>query len=334
MTMVARRDVIAVGNGCFRMENPMTRPKVFGIVGLAFGLLLVGCQAPDAKPFDQFAQAVTALRGGADDTLNTEYTLARARYEHHVLNNNDLASLFLDPDSTDPYGWKTLAKPPLYVKINQFKIGVGQLNDAIAKYAALLQQLAGSNLIKQDDFDKMATDLSGTLADAVKALKPDATADATKGIAVFSALATEAARNYIEHKRTGDLINILRNNQSNIASFAALGSAASKLVAQDWQKEYIGKKNQWVDSYVAAKSDDAKIAVIETVLKENDNYTGTLETLRSLDAAYRAIPAAHQELCDSLQQKKSLVAEIAVLVAEAKHLQSLYNQLKQAPSQQ
>ena len=311
----------------------MTRSNSAGFISLFLIISVAGCQAPDTKPFDQFAQAVIALKGGADDTLTTEYTLARTRYEHKVLTSNDLTALFLEPDRTDPFGWKSAANPPLYIELNKFKTGVGQLNDVFATYATLLQQLAGSELIKQDDFDKMATDLNGSVTDAVKTLKPDASTDTTNGIALFSTLASDAARDYIEHRRTAELITILKENQSNVENFAALGAAASRLIAQDWQKEYITKKGAWADSYMAAQGDDAKLAVIETVLKENDNYMSTLETLRSLDAAYKKIPAAHQELLDSLQQKTPLLAQITLLVSEAKHLQGLYAQLKQAPAQ-
>jgi hypothetical protein len=314
-------------------ENGMTRCNVSGFVSLFLMMMLAGCETPNTKPFDQFAQAVTALKGGADDTLDTEYALARSRYEQKVLSSNNFAGLFLETDPTDPYGWKSAANPPLYIKINQFKIGLGRLNDVFATYATLIQQLAGSELLAQADFDKAATDLNGNLTDAVKTLKPNASADTTNGIALFSASASDAARNYIEHKRTADLMTVLKENQTNIDNFAARGAAASQLIAQDWQKEYVTMKDQWATSYVAAKGDDAKLAVIETVLKVNDNYMATLETLRSLNAAYQKIPAAHQELYDSLEQNKPLVSQISSLIAEAKHLESLYSQLKQAPSQ-
>ncbi|MFQ5667815.1 MAG: hypothetical protein ACE5I7_15490 [Candidatus Binatia bacterium] len=299
------------------------------------GLLAVvalGCGAVEVRPFEEFAKAVGEVRQGADDALKHNAEQARARVVSELVQDSVAAprevavKYTLRQRQADPL---EIAHEglPLFFEARWFREGVYGLNTSIVDYAALLHELAKPELLPQEKFDKLAKQLNANLRDAAKALPAQKPIDPHK-IGLFATAASGVTQSAIEWRRRRHLQRAIRDNQGAIDAVALLGRDAVNLAATQLWQEY-GLRNQplLVVLVTPRSSASARKAAAKKLIKLNEEQMKRIQTLRTLDESYAALPAAHRELATALNNPKLGLESIRNLYDTGTRLHQLYEEL-------
>lgn len=305
-----------------RFRRNILRKHPFGAVVLAAALSACAGDLP-TEPFEAFSEAVVQLQQGTDQALANVDETSEDRFLRGVLKETaegditKLDQLRIKFDASNPLATNPQTQLPLFLKIEQFKDGTRQMTGVLVSYANLLKTLSAPELLSKDTFDKLTVDLNANANDAIT--KITQTPSGVGELALFSTLAAESARLYLEQKRRSDLIEILNNNQGTIERFTQHMQDGVKLAANIANQEY-DEKFQQVALKMIAGNGPASESVRKTALQElialDRKFLGDLRTFNSLHEAYGRVSSAHQELARKLsKQEIKLTSTIALLEA-------------------
>ncbi len=215
-------------------------------------------------------------------------------------------------------------KEPLFIKWQRLDSGLSELNASFIQYTSLLVALADCELIKAEDFDKLATDLNGNLSSALISL--GAKLDASK-LALFSTAASTAAHKYISYKRKKYLIDIINDNQKSVDAFIEHARNAVEILAVEIQAENLCCHKSLIEQWRTSSTPGNKRAIADKIYA-NSKITGmTLDMLKSLDKTYKSLAITHKKLATSIESGQFSADG---LIANIKRLQKLYKDLQKA----
>ncbi|MCK4621536.1 MAG: hypothetical protein KAT62_04895 [Desulfuromonadales bacterium] len=295
--------------------------------------LLSGCATIDPKPFSEFSLAVQEFRDGADTALSVNNELNRERYIKRIAKQSlqsegkdDVLNLFIDNVENDPFGWK-MKKVPLFMVSKRFQSGVYNLNSSLVEYAELLKSLAAPETVSKEQFDDLARDLDAGLTAAAERLEFK---EVGKGIAMFSAAATQAAHAFIDNKRGKSLQKIIDENQGNIATIAEKLQEALRLAAINLRTDYKSKRMNLAPRLTPGSKDNlgSREKIVKQFVELNEEYVTRLEILKVLDNSSQTLPNAHRELALAIKSPKMKLSSISDLSKKGKQLKKLYKELE------
>ncbi len=294
-------------------------------------LFVAGCGNVPVEPFQAFSQSLTELSEGSDKALADLVPLSERRFKRELLEELEgggpedgeeslLESLQITMDANSPFAVK---KAPLFLKTEQFKLGVNQVTGSLRTYAQLLLQLADPDLLSQKTFDDLATNLNANAFQALSAMNTDPSASAQRDVALFSQLAVGATEAYLKSKRKSDLIDILEKNQPAVAHFAEHMQRAVYIMAQATVNEYVATY-----PVLARKAliKNTRIKAIDEWIALDRNHIRQIKTLQALHEAYGRIPAAHAELTKVVAEPQEGLSTIISVMETGKRLQAGYDQ--------
>ncbi len=314
----------------------MNRNKGANLCILAIALLLVGyisgCAAisvsTDPRPFEEYRDAFAEVQSSSDEVLTKDYEYTYQNFLQRT-EEGDISTiqnlLMVFPEESF-YLWD-LPSEELYIKIKRTQQAFTALNSTFAGYTNLLAQLASGSLIDVDTFDQLAKDLNENALSAARALRLEPKEPSGKSFAIFSVLATEAARLYIEKKRKDYLVEIITGNQEVVDRFANHVVRLVKLVAIDIKAEYNNQTRPLVLRW-SKETGRSRIEVVEELIALNSEVATLLETLRSLEQSYTLFARKHRELGDALSSNTLGSFYVSDLINTGKRLSSLYKELK------
>lgn len=309
-----------------------THIQVFLFLIIALSALS-GCATVDPKPFSEFSLAVQEFRDGADVALSINNELNRERYVKRVAAQSmkpegvdDVMNLLIDVDKNDPFSWK-MNRIPLFMASKRFQRGVYTLNSSLVAYADLLKTLSAPETVSQEKFDDLARDLDARLTAAAIQLEFE---KADKGIAMFSAAATQAAHSYIDNKRSNALEETLIANQENMETIATQLQGALRLAAANLREDYKNKRKKLNPKLApgAKGSLSSREQVVKQYVVLNEEYVARLEILKLLHDYSVALPNAHRDLSLAIKSPKLKLSSIKELSKKGKQLNKLYKELK------
>jgi hypothetical protein len=297
----------------------------------AIVLFTAGCGAVKPAAFQAFSQSVQQLREGTDKALEVNQSMASNRFMLEAIrtttagDSSKVEQLRLPIDRTKPFSW-TGDKAPLFLKAEQFRDGANRAMNVLASYAELLVRLSSPELLPQDTFDKMASDLNANAFDAALAItgKPPDSA----GVAIFSTIAVQVAREYLESKRRSKLVEALTANQPTIETFSqhmrrGVETAATH-AAQEYDEASQELFRKMVTSTGPAPEGDRR-AAIQALIDLDRKYIQQLSTFQSLYTAFGQVTNAHAELIKAASNPELSLSSIVTLLEEGKRLEGIYD---------
>jgi hypothetical protein len=299
---------------------------------LLLPLALLSACAGDvpSEPFQAFSKSLIQLHQGTDQALANIDEMSEDRFLRDALKGTaagdvtKLEQLRIKISPTDALSWKT---EPLFLKIEQFRDGANQTTGALVSYADLLKALSAPELLSKETFDNLAADLNENANNAITKIS-GAPPDAGQ-LALFSTLAAETARRYLENKRRSDLIAVLTENQTTVENFARHMQSGVKIAAKIAANEYDEKFQQISKTMIVGRS-PAGEAVRKTALLQlielDRKYISDLKTFNGLHQAYGQIPGAHRELARKLTDEKLSLTSIIALLETGQRLERNFDQ--------
>lgn len=301
---------------------------------LILALSIVGCARVQTEPFDQFSQSTKQLRKGADDVLSIVNDRNRTRFIEETAGASMTAdgadavqNLMLDRGPPeDPFGWSWMSEtPPLFIESERFRGSVYLLNSTLVSYADLLASLAGENLIPQQEFDALSTDLNANVRAATSSLGVTVP---NQDLAIISTAASAAFREYLESQRREALELAIEENQANIIAISVLMQDALRISTRNLRQNYNQESSAAAFRLTPGSQDSlaSRKTKVKQLIELNEEYITRLATLRTLDQSYRTLPQAHRELIAAADASTFSIAAIQQLYDNGQHLRRLYEE--------
>ena len=287
--------------------------------------LLLGCAAVKPEPFVKYRTAVQEAQSGIDAVMSVNYKWTRAGFIESFSGNPESKFSQLVIQQGPNYDWK-LPAAPLYLDIKQTRGALAELNEAFAQYADLLARLSGGDLVSAAKFDQLAKDLNRNAGDALQALQLSAPA---QGGALFSTVACEAARLYLEHKRSGYLVKALRTNQPNVTAYSDLCVSLVQTIRGNI-KSYYSDRAEPIRKAWEATTGEKRLKNTEAMLNLNEQFADAIRVLQALETTYHLLPPAHADLAKAIEHPKFDMDGVQQLYSSAKQLEQLGNELKKS----
>ena len=298
-------------------------------------LSIIGCASIDPKPFENFNASLVELDKGVTSTLDVTIPMSESRYRKELIDEvmqGDeylLSQLALDQNDNDPF---YVSDPPIFLIAQSFRQSISQTNMVWLDYSKLLVQLSSRELVDENEFEQMATDLNANALDAIQALVSDPSNASASNAALFSEAAILSAKEYIKAKTKKNLIDSITENQLNIDGYVALMQVAIVTMAQTTSQEHSDKQQDLQREFIRLVHNnddgkqDAKIQKYLTDLIETKRtHSAQMASLQALHAAYGRIPEAHNALAARLKNSGASIAAISALLEKGIQLYVSYD---------
>lgn len=298
--------------------------RVMLLVGLA--TVLGGCASTGSVYVTKFQASMLDLQEGVENEASLGVAAARARFVEEmkakVKTTDGIALVDLQLQFDAPYGYRYLdGKEPLYATLERFQRGLGNLNRAMADYAALLVQLAGDEATvtaQQAQLDAMRTKINATATKAATDFDVE-TKTGTGGNEVpfpaglLSNAAMDIFEAAIDGRRRRDLAAATREVQPTMVAYSEKVRSALQQLAIGIRLDYDDR----VEPLMLPPGD------VDGLLELNEETEGRLRLLAALDESYRKLPAAHADLAASFGRQAVAQAGLDAFAAETKRVQAL-----------
>jgi hypothetical protein len=198
-------------------------------------------------------------------------------------------------------------------------------------YSKLLVQLSSTELVDENEFAQMSTNLNAHALDAIQAFNDDPSDVSAENAALFSEVAVGLAREFIKTKTKKKLIESIVENQRNIESYVALMQSAIVSMAQNSAHEHSEKQQDLqrvLISLVQGNDDgkqDAKIQkTLSDLIEVKRTHSSQMASLQALHVAYGRIPEAHKALAERLEKSDASIAAISALLEKGVQMHASY----------
>ena len=284
--------------------------------------LIAGCASLNTRPFQAFHAAVQQGQTAMDGSFGLGVDWVRSADARTF--DGQLSELVMQLGQG--YEW-TLETTPLYLRIKQARKVFWTLNDSMQGYAGLLVKLADNQVDDPAAFESLAEQLNRNAGAAVKALN---WAPPKEGIPIFSALAVEAAREYIRGKRLEALGKIIRENQAVVEKYAEQCARLIQLLRENF-KTYYSDHYEPIRAAWKQTPAGSRASLVERMYSLNDKWMDILDALRQMEKIYAALPQAHKELEQAVKSTALTFDRpgLQLLIEEGRQLGHLYETLKQ-----
>jgi hypothetical protein len=303
---------------------------------LMISISVVGCSSIPVEPFEKFSNSIKALEQGSNKALVEIIPMSEVRFKRDLISDieekrlESISKLIIDIDAEDPFKVPTV---PLFLKAEQFKISVSRVNQVWVAYSNLLLQLASPDLISEEEFKQMSTDLNANALSAIGAIKSSSDDGDAKNAALFSEIGMSLAKNYLENKRESELAQILRENQVNVDEFVSAMHSAIITMMQFSAQEFTSKQASLsrtlisdISSNTGNKNDNKIDKAIDSLIDLNRDYLNQVSTLQSLTNAYSKISTAHASLSTIVDSSNLSLKSISELMEAGSKMHTSYEQ--------
>lgn len=316
-------------------EYSFSVATLFCVLAIAALLSLTGCAKTDPNPFTDF-NALAQTLSGANEVAQTHFTAEKDYWmSHNGQDKRQVKGLILEikssPDtdrSEYTYGFADQPEP-VFIKWKIFQSGLSDLNLAFIQYTELLAKLADGDLVKQDDFDKMAKDLNNNLFNAMVAINPPQSGESGPDagqLGFFSLAASQAVGAYIKSKRKEYLVTIINGNQRKVEEILTHCNAGIRLMADNVRTVYdFNSEKLKIEIIESSPNELHKLA--EKIYADGLVTATTLDLLNALSNTYDSLAIAHQNLATGINSGQ---LSINTLKANISRVQNLYKELKEA----
>ena len=294
--------------------------------------LLTGCAGVAVEPFQAFAESTRQLHQGTDTALATIDEMSEDRFMREALEQTGASktgkvlALRITTTEADPLAWSEESLP-LFLQVERFRDGARQTTAAVVSYAELLVRLASPELLSIETFDQLTEELNANAFDALSAISGSSPGE--EQVALFSTLASEAARQYLETRRKAALEDALTTNQETIQHFTAQMQGGVKIAASISVQEYDERFQELALKMTTSSgpaSESTRRAALESLIALDRKHIQQLNTLKSLYQAFGRIPNAHTELVKSMSDPGLSLTAIPALADSGRRLETNFDQ--------
>ncbi len=298
-------------------------------------LLLAGCATVDPHPFRQYAAAVKEAGDGLDKVLGKDMEWSRDRYIENVLDGSvNLANTAL-LDRKSPFtvsfpetGGVTLK--PTFFLLQDARVTLSSLNEAMEKYVTVLGMLAGSEVLNPQTFDAMAKDTDAGLNSVIKKLGAQVPGTV---VPLFSVGSIEVAQLIIDGKKHDALVKIMTETQAAIDEYCkkclTMLLILDESLATDYGVKALALEGAFSRIVPEKRSTDVKArTAVEHLIQLDSDYLALVHALKTAKNVYETLPEGHRELLKSVEKTPVGFEAIKNLYEEGKRLKSIYDKLE------
>lgn len=187
---------------------------------------------------------------------------------------------------------------PVFNVIAQSRVDLAAINQVMIDYANFLISFNSANENSKANLDAAAQKIGA----ATKSISSQFKVELNEAkFGAFANLGVSVVQQLLAKKQHKGMAAVMAEFQPGVLSFANLGSRAMVISATGIKEEY-NKENKKTARAIAAESDGSKrMALIEKLLKLNEQTSAQLDSLSVISAAYDSLPNAHEELIAALQ---------------------------------
>lgn len=217
------------------------------------------------------------------------------------------------------------SKMPAFNVIAKSRADLAKINQAMIDYANFLIQFSTANEGSKANLDAAAKKIGV----ATKSISSQFGVDLNEAnVGAFASMGVSVVQQYLAKKQREGMAAVMADFQPGILYFANLGSQAMAISAAGIKDEY-NKENKKTARAIATESDGSKrLALIERLLKLNEQTSAQLDALSVLSAAYESLPNAHEELMAALESGQQ--ASLAELVGHIEMISGIARTLKES----
>ncbi len=317
------------------------RTTVRGLSLICLVLLLPACAAVnqlDTQPFKDYESAISTLKDQSDQALQTVYQTELDQFKSSISAGDKCKAqqLLLNFPADATYGWSypqlppscDLPQQPLFASIADMQQTLAAMNSQLLNYASLLSALSGVDDTTQfnaqaeaEKFDQNAQSLLTQL----NGLGVKTSGISSGGLALFSTLGANLAKNYLENKRDDLLTQVLTEGLKPLQNFADLAGQAMAITAQNAKVQYqSGPADGIVRGIITGQGDGS----LDDLLSLNDQLTKQLSLYQNIAKGYAALPGSQRQLIAAIQQNRQV--SLAELINYTTNIKQQYLALKAA----
>jgi hypothetical protein len=278
--------------------------------------LTVGCAAIPTGRFDSLAEASRSLRADSAETYARIEVLQR---QYMVFNP---AEGRLTVDSFKPVVMDEQGQPRDFGLGPRLRFRESVL-DVLSDYADALQAFAKKDY--QGDLDKATQKLNGGVRDLARQVS--GTAEAQKAAGILATAVNGLGRRLIERRRRETLRQAMDEAQPGVEGLAGQLVADNALIAQAVTIMRNGILRAANGMRPGTSSPD-RLALDDEVSRIIIDSGEILASLEALNGAVQAIPAAHSEIRETLDQREVNLKQLQTLIAEGKRLNKFNRSLR------
>jgi len=306
---------------------------------LALISILSACAAAknlDTTPFQDYQQAISTLKDQSDQALQTVYQQELDQFKAQVASgdHSKVAQLLLQFPPESDFVW-TYAQAsdnsgqsakPAFASVADMQQTLAAMNTQLLSYSSLLVALAGSDDTTQFDPEAEAQKFDGeatSLLTQLKNMGVDTGNSTSKDLALFSTIASNLTKAYLEEKRIDLLTQILTAGLKPLENFVEQAQQAMAITAANSKDRYQDLSLTLVGSVIQnTDSND-----LDKLLTLNDQLTQQLNLYQSIYNGYGALPSSQRQLITALKEGNS--ANLAELLSYASNIKKQYQALQQ-----
>jgi len=187
---------------------------------------------------------------------------------------------------------------PVFNVIAQSRADLAAINQVMIDYANFLIRLNSANEDSKANLDAAAQKIGA----ATKSISSQFDVELNEArFGAFATMGVSIVQQILAKKQRQGMTAVMADFQPGVQSFADLGSEAMAISATGIKDEY-NKENKKTTRAISVESDGSKrLALIEKLLKLNEQTSAQLDSLSVLSSAYESLPNAHEELMAALQ---------------------------------
>jgi len=187
---------------------------------------------------------------------------------------------------------------PVFNVIAQSRTDLAKINQVMIDYANFLILFNSANEGSKANLDAAAKKIGAATKSISSQFKVELNEER---FGAFATMGVSIVQQLLAKKQRKGMAAVMADFQPGVQSFADLGSQAMAISATGIKNEY-DKENKKTTRALAVETDGTKrLALVETLLKLNEQTSAQLDSLSVLSAAYESLPNAHEELMAALQ---------------------------------
>ncbi len=310
--------------------------RILTIAGVI--LLLPACAAVnqlDTQPFQDYQSAISTLKDQSDQALQAVYQAELDQFKAKILAGDKalVPQLLLNfpPDQDFVWAYPAPSDPatqparPLFASVADMRQTMAAMNTQLLNYAGLLLALSGADDSTQfnpadeaQEFDSAASSLLGQL----NGLGVNTSGVTSKDLALFSTIAANLAKAYLENKRSELLTEILNEGLGPLQKFVDQAQQAMLITSVNAENEYMNQRQSLARNIIQNNDSTS----LDSLLSLNDQITQQLELYKNIYNGYGALPSSQLQLIAAIKSNQQV--DLAELINYAANIKQQYETLK------
>jgi len=299
-------------------------------------LLLCACAAVEpinTQPFREYQSAIASLKENSDQALQVVYQEEFDQFKDELRAGevDKVTELMLDFPDNSHFAWSYPGssdnegtEQPVFASIADMRQTLAAMNTQLLDYAGLLLALAGAD--ESSEFDAAAEaekfhENAGELLQRLATLDVSTDGVDSRDLALFSTIAANLARTYLEDKRIELLTDILNAGLDPLQAFVDKAQGAMALTANNAKTQYQNR----VKPLARELAESSGSSDLEELLSLNERIIQQLKLYRNIYSGYGALPAAQRQLIIAVKENQDV--GLGELINYATSIQQQYEAL-------